>query len=34
MLRLEILLKSGMLIDAFMSRTIEFINPSVWRRGR
>lgn len=33
-LRLEMLLKSGMLIAAFMSRAIEFISPSVWRRGR
>jgi hypothetical protein len=34
MLRLEMLLKSGIVISAFMTRASEFMKPSVWRNGR
>ena len=34
MLRLEMLLKSGMVMSAFMTRASEFMKPSVWRNGR
>ena len=34
MLRLEMLLWSGMLMVDFMRRVSEFMKPSVWRSGR
>jgi hypothetical protein len=34
MLRLGVLLKSGRVISAFMTRASEFMKPSVWRNGR
>ena len=34
MQRLEMLLKSGMVISAFMIRASDFMKPSVWRSGR